>query len=221
MFGIGFKQKIRIIEYIFPHKIKNKQFLIYCQSRVPLKHKATSVYETVELYEKIFFGRIQKSIIKISSVRIPLGTLMNIHNEDGIKDIHQIIYLTSKIKKGENITEPSGMPNIKLARLKSKDILVFDGHHSLLAYMASGRIFLDEIPHIIVSGHKGFLKSVDISVFWGYHAPKITARNWKSYVINWQKSGNKQLDLRIQRNMGELFDALKDRIVNKNIMLNS
>lgn len=124
----------------------------------------------------------------------------------------QIADFSSKIKKGENILHPGGLPNIKLARLRLKDLLVFDGHHSLLAYMAAGKIFLDEIPHIIVSGKKGFLKNEEILIFWGQHASKIPAKDWKLFVINWQNPENKQTCPRKHKNMGELFDALQKRI---------
>jgi len=147
-----------------------------------------------------------------NSPRIFLRTLINIHNDDGIKNMSQIADFSLKIKKGENILQPSGLPNIKLARLRSKDLLVFDGHHSLLAYMTAGKIFLDEIPHIIVSGKKGFLKNEEILIFWGQHASKIPAKNWRLFVINWQNPENKQICPRIQRNMGELFDALLEKI---------
>ena len=78
--------------------------------------------------------------------------------------------------------------------------------------MAAGKVLLDEIPHIIISGDKGLLKNNEILVFWRHHAHKITAKNWELYVINWQKPKNKQICQRIQRNVGELFDALAERI---------
>jgi len=212
MSGNDFKQKIRFVAYHFPHKDQKMDFQFYCKSRVPLTKRATTVYETVEVYEKIFFPHIQTCLVRISPERVPLRSLINIHNQDGIKDIYQIIDFTTKIKKGEDIVKPSGLPNIMLARLRSKDYLVFDGHHSLLSYMAAGRIFLDEIPHLIVSGNKGFLNNTDILVFWGPHAPKISPKKWKNFTVNWQNPIERQLCLRKQRDMGELFDALGEKI---------
>ncbi len=206
-----FVQKCRVVEYYSPQKVQNRNVIVYCKSQIPLPNKTTTIYETVEIYERKFLPHLQTAYIDISP-RILLRTLINIHNDDGIKNIPQIANFSLKIKKGGDIVQSSGLPNIKLARLRSKDLLVFDGHHSLLSYLAAGKIFLDEIPHIIVSGDKGFLKNEEILVFWGHHAPKIPAKNWGLFVINWQNPENKQLCPRIQRNMGELFDALLEQI---------
>lgn len=211
MENIGFVQKCRVVEYHFPHKDNSLNVIAYCKSRVPSPNRTTTIYETVEIYEKKLFPNLQATYKEIS-LRIPLRNLINIHNSDGIKNIPQIANFTLKIKQGEHIMQSSGLPNIKLTRLKSNSLLVFDGHHSLLAYMAAGKVFLDEIPHIIISGDKGLLKNNEILVFWGHHAHKITAKNWELYVINWQKPKNKQICQRIQCNVGEFFDALAERI---------
>jgi len=208
---INLLQNYRFVEYYFPQKQHDRHVIVYCKSQVPLPNRATTIYNTVETYEKQFFPRLQKSYMKIFP-RILLRTLINIHNDDGIKNISQIANFSLKIKKGKNILQPSGLPNIKLARLRSRELLVFDGHHSLLAYMSAGKNFLDEIPHIIVLGKKGFLKNEEILIFWGQHAAKISAKAWKLFVINWQNPKNKQICPRVHNNMGELFDALRNRI---------
>jgi hypothetical protein len=205
-----FKRKCRIVEYFYPHKANNQNVINFCKTRVSSKKKI-NIYETVEIYEKIIFPRLQTTHIDISD-KVPLRTLINIHNYDGIKNFPQIVDFFLKVKQGEHIVQSSGLPNIKLAKVKSKKLLVFDGHHSLLAYMAAGKVALDEIPHIIVSGDKGFLEDKEILVFWGHHARKIPTKNWEDYVINWEKPENRQICKRIQRNVGELFDALLERI---------
>ena len=201
----------RYVEYYSPQKHQDQNLIDYNKSLVPSSNRTMTIYETVKIYEKKIFHHLGMTPIN-NFPRIFIRTLINIHNDDGIKNMSQIAHFFSKIKKGENILQPGGLPNIKLARLKLKDFLVFDGHHSLLAYMAAGKIFLDEIPHIIVSGKKGFLKNKEILVFWGQHAYKIPAKDWKLFVINWQNPENKQICPRIQRNMGELFDALLEKI---------
>jgi len=45
-----------------------------------------------------------------------------------------------------------------------------------------------------------------------HHVNKIRNKNWKNYVINWQAPINKQLCSRIQKNIGELYDALSSKI---------
>lgn len=201
----------RFVEYYSPQKHQDQNLIDYNKSLVPSPIKTMTIYETVKIYEKKIFHHLRMTPIN-NSPRIFLRTLINIHNDDGIKNMSQIADFSLKIKKGGNILQPSGLPNIKLARLRLKDLLVFDGHHSLLAYMTAGKIFLDEIPHIIVSGKKGFLKNEEILIFWGHHAPKIPSKNWRLFVINWQNPENKQICPRIQRNMGELFDALLEKI---------
>lgn len=205
------EQNFRFIEYYSPQHSKNQKVITYCKSRVFYPKKTSTIYETVEIYERKILPHLQTTYIKIST-RVLLKTLINIHNDDGIQNIPQIAHFSLKIKKGGNIVQSSGLPNIKLARLRSKELLVFDGHHSLLAYMSAGKNFLDEIPHIIISGKKGFLKNEEILIFWGQHASKIPAKEWKLFVINWQNPKNKQICPRIQHNMGELFDALWKRI---------
>lgn len=201
----------RFVEYYSPQKHQGQNLIDYSKSLVPSPNRTMTIYETVKIYEKKNFHHLRMTPIN-NSPRIFLRTLINIHNDDGIKNMSQIAHFSLKIKKGENILQPSGLPNIKLARLRLKDLLVFDGHHSLLAYMAAGKIFLDEIPHIIVSGKKGFLKNEEILIFWGQHASKIPSKDWKLFVINWQNPENKQTCPRKHNNMGELFDALQKRI---------
>ena len=211
MVAIHFNKKTRIVEYFSPSKIHGCDCFLYSKSQVPLNSKTTSVYETVETYEKLIFPRIQTQVIKVSKKRIPIRSLINIHDENGIKDIGQIKNFVPVIKSGGNIVKSDGLPNIKLARLRGNDFLVFDGHHSILAYMATGKIFIDEIPYIVVSGSRGYLKNVEILVFWGHHAARIPVKNWRNFVINWQDSQN-QITIRTRRNMGELFDVIKEKI---------
>ena len=96
---------------------------------------------------------------------------------------------------------------------KDNQLLLFDGHHSMLAYMNAGKRYLEEIPHIIIQDKdKGHVDDRDIIVFYGEHAKAIKNYGWKDYVINWQAVKEKQLCRRVQRDMGELFCAIKDRI---------
>ncbi|MBU1913742.1 MAG: hypothetical protein KJ563_00905, partial [Candidatus Thermoplasmatota archaeon] len=52
----------------------------------------------------------------------------------------------------------------------------------------------------------------DIAVFFGCHADKVRGKDWRNYVINWQAPRNKQLCPRIQKDMGELYNALSAKI---------
>ena len=144
----------------------------------------------------------------------PLQNVLNIHNDSGIKDLFQIRSMVTKIRSGEDIFTPEGLPNIKLVRINKNQWLLFDGHHSMLAYMHAGKKYLHEVAHLTVENEDTeYVSSDEISVFFGSHANKIRNREWRSYVINWQAPRNKQLCPRIQKNMGELYDALSFKIV--------
>jgi len=120
--------------------------------------------------------------------------------------------MTRAVGSGKHIFS-FGTPNVKLVRTKDNQLLLFDGHHSMLAYMNAGKRYLDEIPHMIIEDKdKGYIDDKDIVVFYGEHAKAIKNYGWKQYVINWQAVKEEQLCRRVQRDLGELFCAIKKRI---------
>ena len=160
-----------------------------------------SLYGFIDFFEKEIFpeiklvpGRVNENII--------LRSVINLHNKEGIKDINQIKRMINVIHKEKQILHPSTLPNIKLAKIEEHFIL-FDGHHSLLAYMSAGRNYLCEIPHLLLEG----ITNEETKVFFGQHKG-----NWKTHVINWQAPQEQQLCVRREKNMGELFSALADDI---------
>ena len=64
--------------------------------------------------------------------------------------MNQIKTMIKKIKSGKPILSPKGLPNIKLVKTTQTEWILFDGHHSLLAYMITGKTFLHVIPHLII-----------------------------------------------------------------------
>ena len=120
--------------------------------------------------------------------------------------------MTRSIESRKHISS-FGIPNVKLVRTRDNQLLLFDGHHSMLAYMNAGKRYLEEIPHMIIEDKdKGYIDDKDIIVFYGEHSKEIENYDWKQYVINWQAVKEKQLSRRVQRDMGELFCAIKNRI---------
>lgn len=182
-------------------------------SEVEIPKKVNTIYDAVSFFKRHIFPTARRSPSKNErNERIPLGNILNIHNADGIKDLAQTREMANTIKAGKHIV-PEGIPNVKLVGTKDNQLLLFDGHHSMLAYMAAGKRYLEEIPHIIIQDKdKGHVDDRDIIVFYGEHAMKIENFQWKEYVINWQAVKEKQLARRVQRNMGELFFAVKERI---------
>ncbi len=161
-----------------------------------------SIYESVEVFKKLSdLKLVDKEIIE----KIPLQNIINLHNIEGIQSLKRIESMIKDIKSGKEIFSSDGFPNVKLVSKDNKWIL-FDGHHTLLAYMIEDKQFLHEIPHMIVKNQDKDVSDEEISVFFGEHSEKA---NWKEYVINWQASKEEQLCKRIQNNMGELLDSFK------------
>lgn len=146
--------------------------------------------------------------------RIPLMQIINLHNTDGIQDLSRITAMLADIQAGKVPLMENGIPNVKLVISGEGEYVLFDGHHTLLAYMIAGRILLSQVPHIIVTNTgSGFVTDEEIHVFFGEHAPKLRHRDWREYVLNWQAPKENQLCLRIQKNMGELSAALSEEMI--------
>jgi len=182
---------------------------------IPITNSCSTIYDTVDsLKNKKFLITKGKNIQYHAAEHFPLCNVLNIHNDSGIKDLFQIRSMVTKIQSGEDIFTSEGLPNIKLVRVNKNHWLLFDGHHSMLAYMHAGKKYLHEVAHLTVENEDtDSVSSNEISVFFGSHANKIRNREWRSYVINWQAPINEQLCPRIQKNMGELYDALASKIV--------
>ena len=129
---------------------------------------------------------------------IILREVINLHNNNGIKDLDQIKLMVKEIKSGKDIISKNGFPNIKLVKTQNSEWVLFDGHHSLLSYMITGRTYLHEVPHIIVQNENGYVDDNEIHVFFGKHSGKLSESNWRQHVINWQASEEKQLCIRIK-----------------------
>ena len=190
----------KIVRLIYPYKSNNKISV----SKVPAKNK--TIYNTVDFFEQELSPRI-KLINKKTKNKIQLRDIINLHNDTGIQDLARIKVMVSQIKSGKHVLSPRDLPNIKLVKTKNNEWVLFDGHHSMLAYMFAGKRYLNEIPHLIVENEQGYVADKEILVFFGEHSKKI--KNWRRYVINWQAQKEKQLCRRRQNNMGELFKAIK------------
>jgi hypothetical protein len=182
-------------------------------SFIPLNKNLITIYDTVAFFEKEIFPKI-KNRLKRKKIkrRFSLPRILNIHNDDGIKDLTRIIRMAKDITLGKHILS-FGVPNIKLVKTIDNRLLLFDGHHSVLAYMASGSQYLEELPHLIITDkEKGYIDDKDITIFFGEHPNEIVNHEWRRKVINWQAPKEKQLCERIQNDMGELFYSIKTRI---------
>ncbi|MBW2981558.1 hypothetical protein KY343_01630 [Candidatus Woesearchaeota archaeon] len=176
----------------------------FCSLEIP-HNRNISIYESVEVFKKRSNPKI---ILKKSAEYIPLKSIINLHNNDGIQSLERIKSMIKDIISGKDIFSSDGFPNIKLVKTEDNEWILFDGHHTMLAYIIMGREFLHEVPHMIIKNQdKEHVNSEEISVFFGEHADKI--KNWKEHVINWQAEKEKQLCKRVQNNVGELFESIK------------
>jgi hypothetical protein len=195
----------------FPAKSTNE--VISFISEVGTSKDFQTIYDVVSWLEKNIFAELNKGIKPTKTKKkTELKSVLNIHNDNGIKDLSQIKRMAEAIKSGKHILS-RGIPNVKLVKTRDGELLLFDGSHSMLAYMTVGKTYLEEIPHMIITGkEKGYVEDKDIVVFYGEHASNIEGCNWKEKVINWQAPKEKQVCKRIQKNMEELYLAIEKRI---------
>lgn len=169
-----------------------------------------NIYNALANFEDKLLSSVLDSLVKDRvGERISLKEIINIHDFEGLKDRRKIRRMNASIDDGRDIINRAGFPNIKILRLKNNQLFLFDGHHSFLAYMLAGRKYLHQIPHIIVEckDEKKFLDHNFHHFFGGYLKWK-RRETWKNYTINWNARGQKKLQERRQKNMGELFSVL-------------
>ena len=206
--------KTRIIKLIYPYK-PDSNLIRLSASKIPISKKYVTIYDTVDFFLHNIFLKSKNNVhIKSISNKIRLGNIINLHNDDGIT-LSKIKSMRNQIISGRDVLHTNGLPNSRLVKSKERKWVLFDGHHSMLAYMIAGRKYLHEIPHLIVEEkEKGYVSDKEICVFFGEHASKIKENNWRKYVINWKEPGEKQLCKRIQKNMEQLVDALSKKFPN-------
>jgi hypothetical protein len=202
----------RLLELSFPEKSgKTVRTLI---TEVRISGDVITVYDAVSFFKRNIYPTLKRKpeIIGVKK-HILLKDILNIHNDDGIRDLEQVRVMMEDIHSGKDIL-PYGIPNVKLVRTMDNTLLLFDGHHSMLAYMAVGRTYLEEIPNLIVyDKESGYIPDKDVVIFFGEHSKKIENNNWRDKAINWQAPQENQLCRRTQMSMGELFEALKKEFI--------
>ena len=198
----------RLVKLIHPYKSKDGNLTRVSSLKVHLKSKSNTIYDTVDQFEKELGSTLKETIEEVKEL-VLLREIINLHNIDGIKSMNQIRTMVKEIKSGNDILSPSGLPNIKLVKTEQSEWILFDGHHSLLSYVITGRTYLHEVPHLVIENENGHVNSKEILVFFGIHSKKVNDSNWRKYVINWQAPKERQLCKREQNNMGELLDLIR------------
>ena len=209
--------KTRIVKLIYRYK-PNKNLIKVSISKIPISKACFTIYDTVDLFlRNIFLKSKFKTSFKPVTNKILLGDIINLHNDTGVKDISKINSMTNQIISGKDVYNTNGLPNIRLVKTKDSHWVLFDGHHTMLAYMFAGRKYLHETPHLIVEGGiTEYASDKEINIFFGEHKSKLKNDDWRKYVINWQAQKEKQLCNRIQKNMKELFESLSKKFLSLN-----
>ncbi|MFH1426159.1 MAG: hypothetical protein ABIG66_01870 [Candidatus Kerfeldbacteria bacterium] len=171
---------------------------------------SNSLYDAVDCIRS---GRHTRLNTDSAEIDIELNDIIPLHNVGGMQSLPRIREMMRKIGTGQDILEPDGLPNIKLVRVHGGKIVLFDGHHTTLAYMASGRKMLHEIPHLLICRENGLaVPDRYLNVFYGEHGQALSPDAWKTAVINWQAPKQKQLERRTQQKLGELFKEIQDKL---------
>ncbi len=203
--------RYRTIVAAFPDRFSPEPVVRILASQVLTLAAGPTVYDAVDYFERALFRGGPGSPCRVTR-RVPLRAITSLHNSDGMGDVPQIGGMIRQVLAGGDFLRASGLPNVKVVVTAENETVLFDGHHTVMAYLATERNYLDEVPHLIVHDGKRRVADREILVFFGTHSKELTPSDWRDYVINWQAPGDRQLCGRIQGNVGELFDSLHAQI---------
>ncbi len=181
-------------------------------SQVPISAAGPTLYDAVDYFERVLFRGGFASLCRVAQ-RVPLRGIISLHNTEGIRDLRQIGEMLGQVLAGGDVLRASGLPNVSVVMTSENETVLFNGHHTVMAYMAAGCNYLDEVPHMVVHNGGGCVADREILMFFGTHSKQLTPSDWRDYVIDWQASADGQLRRRIQLNAGELFDSLCPQIL--------
>jgi len=166
-----------------------------------------NIYEIIKKFENNILNKVGFENVLRGFEEIQLKGIINLHNADGMRNVSQIKRMTENIKSGNHIFNKFGIPNIKLVKSNHGELVLFDGHHSILAYMLNNKTCLNEIPHLIVEKDNGF-EDEKIKEFFIEHKDKLEGKDWREFAINWQADENNQLCEKKEKDIGEVFKSL-------------
>lgn len=170
------------------------------------------IYGLVEKFRETIFPELGDEDFRRAEIRKPVEIegVVNLHDENEIMARDYLEEMLEKIRAGKEIIMDDGLPNLKVTETRREETVLFDGHHTALAYMFAGRRYLPEIPHLrVLNPVRSGFSDHKIHVFFGTHSQKLTDKNWRDYVISWNKPEEEQLKPRLRSDMGELFQAVR------------
>jgi hypothetical protein len=196
----------------FPDRLLPEATVRVLTSQVPISAAGPTIYDAVDYFESVLFKDSFASPCRVAQ-RVPLRVITSLHNTEGIRELRQIGGMLRQVLAGGDVLRASGLPNVSVVMTSESETVLFDGHHTVMAYMAAGCNYLDEVPHLVVHNGSGCVEDREILVFFGTHSKQLTPSDWRDYVIDWQASADCQLRRRIQVSAGELFDSLCPQIL--------
>ncbi len=200
--------QIKIVKPFSENQIEEKSYEINL-------NKNKSIYKVIKEFEDEILNKAGFGKVVMEFGDVELGEIINLHNSEGIRDISQIRRMAKDIKLGKHIFNKSGIPNIKLIKSNKGELVLFDGHHSILAYMLNDKKRLDEIPYLIIEKKGGF-DDEKIKEFFIEHKNKLKNKDWRKFVINWQADEENQLVERKEKCMDDVFNNIKNLFYSKN-----
>ncbi len=180
-------------------------------SQVPISAAGQTLYDAVDYFERVLFKGRLRTPCRVAQ-RVPLRGIMSLHNTDGIRDVPQIGGMIRQVLAGGDILRASGLPNARVVVTSENETVLFDGHHTVMAYIAAGCNYLDEVPHLVVHNGNGRVGDREIPALFRTHSKELSPSDWRYYVVNWEAPADRQLRVRIQGSIGELFDSLCPQI---------
>lgn len=201
----------RVVKLFYPLRLHEA-----CSKGLSVKTCKTAVcvdgddiYKTVDKFRKEHFPVLNETV-KTVEPSLKLSQIITLHNLSGIDEYEKIQQMKAKIDSGRDILAEDQIPNSKLVRTKKNETVLFDGHHTVLAYMIAGRQYLAQIPHLLIADNNGNgLSDREILVFFGRFSDFLSDKNWRRYRINWNHSPNGKLEPRRQTTLGDLREAIR------------
>lgn len=196
-----------VVTVAFPHRFSSEPTAKSVRVRIPVSPTSPTIDHAVAVFERVLSRGAPYRTERVAE-RVRLEGILNLHDVDGMKDVAQIDGMIGQILAGGEVLHPSGLPNVKVVLTRFGERLLFDGHHTVIAYMATGREYLDEIPHLVVQDANGHVEAASVLAFFGIHARELSASNWRDHVIRWRAPPERQLCKRSLKSVGELFESL-------------
>ncbi|MFC1585557.1 hypothetical protein ACFL5V_08435 [Fibrobacterota bacterium] len=171
-----------------------------------------SIKKAIEYMEKNFFGKKTKIINELLS-QVSLSSIIPLENVLGNEDASFIKQAASRIYSGHHMLSKQKWPHIKLIKTAKNEWVLFEGHRTMLAYMAAGKRILGEVPYLYVfHDDRDYMRDSEIMEFFSKLARQIRNEDWRHYSLVWKARDYRQLCTRKYWSMEELFESLRNFI---------